>query len=306
MPERYSVLHIVVDDWRTEAAIAYGQHHVKTPNLDGLAASSLVFDRAYCQLARCAPSRHSFMTGRSPQTTRVLTSSPSFRGGHPSSLQWRTLPEHFKLSGWLTIGMGKLFPSNSFYDVPRSWSSKRRYFPYDMQRCPGVADARKLPRFVPPTGTWCALTGSLTQFIDYNLSTEALDALDMIAAERRHNPPVLQPFYLMVGLIRPHGPWMVPAHAWRQYRTADVPIPSAQGTSYPEGAPLVAAHSSTLWVPPQRSNDTGAGELPGGLGNATKVDTSPFERLDATLVREARHAYYASVTWMDEQVSAPS
>ena len=82
---RYSVLYIVVDDFRADIADAYGQGgRVKTPHLDALGRSSLVFDRSYCQLARCAPSRHSFMTGRYPQTTRVLTSSPTFRGKHPS------------------------------------------------------------------------------------------------------------------------------------------------------------------------------------------------------------------------------
>ena len=56
-----------------------------------------------------------------PQTTRVLTSSPYFRhtapagsgAHHPTADDWRTLPEHLKMSGWLTIGMGKLFPSNN-------------------------------------------------------------------------------------------------------------------------------------------------------------------------------------------------
>ena len=113
-PPRRNLVYIVADDLRAELP-AYGRHHMRTPHLDALAASSLVFDRAYCQLARCAPSRMSFMTGRGPQTTRVLTSSPYFRGYHPTAAQWRTLPEHLRLAGWLTIGMGKLFPSNAFY-----------------------------------------------------------------------------------------------------------------------------------------------------------------------------------------------
>ena len=43
-----------------------------TPNLDALAAESLVFQSAYTQFAYCAPSRNSFMTGRRPERTRCL------------------------------------------------------------------------------------------------------------------------------------------------------------------------------------------------------------------------------------------
>ena len=304
---RKDVLYLVADDLRNELP-CYGRHHVRTPHLDALAHSATVFDRAYCQLARCAPSRMSFLTGRGPQTTRVLTSSPWFRGYHPSASEWRTLPEHLRLAGWLTMGMGKLFPSNANYDVPRSWSSDREYLGYDMQRCAGVVDARKLPEAELVTGTWCALSGPQTQFIDHNLSTHAMISLDFIAARRKRAPAGadgdVQPFGLFVGFIRPHGPWMVPTHTWQSYSTDQIVLPSARGAAYPTGAPVVAAHSSTLWVPPHRDNATGRGELPGGPGNASKVDTTPYTPVEASVVREARHAYYAAVTWLDEQVCA--
>lgn len=305
MVTRKSVLHIVVDDLRDDLRTA----HVQTPHLDVLRSQSLTFDRAYCQLARCAPSRHSFMTGRYPITTRVITSDNTFRGRHPASNSWRTLPEHFKLNGWLTIGMGKVFPSNSFYDVPRSWSPERTYVHYDMQRCPGVVDKHKLEhanKTIEPTGTWCALEGSLEQFIDYNLSTAALDALDFVAERRRRAsgiamPAAHQPFYLMLGFVRPHGPWMVPAHAWRRY-TKPSPLPTARGAAYPVGAPLVAAHSASLYPPPRRPNASGHDELPGGAGGAACIDTRPQEPIAPWLVREARQAYYSSITWVDEMV----
>ena len=300
-----NVLYIVADDYRNDMAAAYGQVQVSTPHLDALAGSALVFDRAYCQLARCAPSRHSFMTGRYPTQTRVLTSSPSFRGYHPQSDAWRSMPEHFKLSGWLTLGAGKIFPSNSDYDQPRSWSQERPYFPYTMQRCPGISDLRKLPQIVEPTGTWCALPGQLTQFIDHNLTVAALNVLDTVAL-RSQRGERQQPFFVMVGFIRPHGPWMVPAHAYRAasavYDAASAPIASARGSAFPLNAPIVAAHSASLYPPPTRFNESGAGELPSGPGAAFKVDSDPLVPLDARLQRDVRRAYYASVHWMDEQV----
>lgn len=44
-----NILHMVADDLRTELSLAYNHPHVSTPNLDGLAAKSMVFQHAYCQ-----------------------------------------------------------------------------------------------------------------------------------------------------------------------------------------------------------------------------------------------------------------
>ena len=53
---RSNVLYLVADDLRPEFGGAYGQSQVKTPNVDKLAAGSLVFEKAYCQQAVCGPS----------------------------------------------------------------------------------------------------------------------------------------------------------------------------------------------------------------------------------------------------------
>ena len=104
MPRRRKdLLYLVADDLRAELP-AYGRAHMRTPHLDALAASSTVFERAYCQLARCAPSRMSFLTGRGPQTTRVLTSSPQTdRRSHASVASTRSaacLPQGAREASW--------------------------------------------------------------------------------------------------------------------------------------------------------------------------------------------------------------
>ena len=79
-PARPNVMHVVVDDLRPELP-AYGQHQVYAPNLDRLAARAVVFDRAYCQIPVCAPSRNSFLSGREPSTTRSWNFKNDFRDG---------------------------------------------------------------------------------------------------------------------------------------------------------------------------------------------------------------------------------
>ena len=67
---RHNVLYIAYDDLRPELSL-YNLSHIRTPNLQKLADTGTVFDRAYCQQTVCAPSRVSFTTGRRPNSTRT-------------------------------------------------------------------------------------------------------------------------------------------------------------------------------------------------------------------------------------------
>ena len=50
------------DDLRPELSV-YNQHHMITPNFERLANRSVIFDKAFCQIAVCNPSRDSLLTG---------------------------------------------------------------------------------------------------------------------------------------------------------------------------------------------------------------------------------------------------
>lgn len=95
------ILFIAVDDLRPELG-CYGADTAKTPNIDSLAAKSMVFERAYCQVAVCSPSRASLLTGRRPDTNHVWRIS--------GDEYWRmftnatTIPQYFKEKGYRSIG----------------------------------------------------------------------------------------------------------------------------------------------------------------------------------------------------------
>eukprot|EP00755_Sulcionema_specki_P009900 Sspe_Gene.44967::Locus_22129_Transcript_1_1_Confidence_1.000_Length_458::g.44967::m.44967/K01136/IDS; iduronate 2-sulfatase len=105
---RFSVLFCIVDDLRPELAGAYKQSHAITPHLDAFAKESLVFDRAYVQVAVCAPSRNSFMSGREPEKTRAYNFIDHFREAGIGE-NWTALPEAFKKEGYVVLGMGKTY-----------------------------------------------------------------------------------------------------------------------------------------------------------------------------------------------------
>jgi len=70
MAKSPNILWICTDQQRMDTLGCYGNQYVKTPNLDKLASSGVMFNHAYCQNPVCAPSRASFITGRYPSTTK--------------------------------------------------------------------------------------------------------------------------------------------------------------------------------------------------------------------------------------------
>ena len=105
----WNVLHMILDDWSDSPS------HL-TPHLNRLATSGLTFEAAYAQMSHCVPSRSSFLSGRSPETTRVLGHNEYYMRKHhadyattaPCGASWTSLPEHFWTQGWHVFGAGKM------------------------------------------------------------------------------------------------------------------------------------------------------------------------------------------------------
>ena len=64
MANQPNILVIMVDELAPQALSCYGHPVVKSPNIDRLANSGVVFDNAYCNSPLCTPSRASFMSGQ--------------------------------------------------------------------------------------------------------------------------------------------------------------------------------------------------------------------------------------------------
>ena len=105
-----NVLLIMSDDLNNDLGL-YGHDLVQSPNMDALAARSLVFDRAYCQYPVCSPSRSSMLTGLYPEQSGVVTNQQRFRDSVPDV---KTLPQWFKEHGYSSARVGKLY----HYGVP--------------------------------------------------------------------------------------------------------------------------------------------------------------------------------------------
>ncbi len=67
-----NLIYLFADQWRRDAMGIYNSD-IKTPNLDRLAAESMVFDRAYSSCPLCSPNRACLLTGLQPGATNVFT-----------------------------------------------------------------------------------------------------------------------------------------------------------------------------------------------------------------------------------------
>lgn len=288
--EKPNVLFIAVDDMRCDLG-CYGVTHVHSPNLDKLAKAGVLFKRAYCQQAVCNPSRVSLMTGLRPDSTRVWDLVTDFRTTIPDAV---TIPQYFRKHGYRAVAFGKIF-HNTFPDNV-SWSEPTRYVGGVIAHSP--ANRRRLADFkqqMKAAGKAALaierIRGPATEVqeqsddmnFDGKQTSEAIAKMRSLAQGK-------EPFYLAVGYIRPHLPFITPKKYWDQYERAKIPL--ATNPYLPRGAPAVAFGDRSLG---------GFYELKGYMDYAEAP--SPFERpLTEAQQRELRHGYYASVTFIDAQV----
>lgn len=261
---KLNVLFIAVDDLRPELG-CYGNHVVQSPNIDRLAKSGVVFDRAYCQQAVCSPSRTSLLTGTRPDTTRIYDLVTHFRKTLPEVI---TLPQHFKNNGYFVQGMGKIFHLG--LDDPASWSVPTT-FPKARSAQRG-ADPDAAPvsaKRGPPFGSVDAPDNALH---DGELADMAVSALKDLKGKS-------QPFFLAVGFIRPHLPFIAPKKYWDLYDAEKIPL--ATNPFRPKDAPSYAF--------PTRDEVRSYAGAPAG-------------QIPDEYARQLKHGYYAAVSYMDAQV----
>ena len=237
-----NILFIAVDDLRPELG-CYGRDDIRSPNIDRIAAQGMVFNRAYCQEAVCSPTRSSLLTGARPDTTRVWDLKTHFRTALPDVV---TLPQLFKDNGYFVQGMGKLYHGG--FNDPQSWS-----VPWVNPKAPvyalpenvelnshrpagepdGDGESRKpVPGEKEPYAAGEIATNRLNTrgpafecaevpdntYTDGKVADLAVAALQNIAGKKA-------PFFLAVGLHKPHMPWNVPRKYYDLHPLESIQLP---------------------------------------------------------------------------------
>ncbi len=275
-----NVLFIVVDDLRTQLG-CYGIPWVRSPNIDALAKQSLLFERAYCQQAVCAPSRASVLSGCRPGTTGIHGLRTPLREAMPDVL---TLPEHFKNAGYETVSIGKVYHHAN--DDLQGWSKEPSQASGDWKGRGYLTDEaleaiKKCNAAEKAKGSGRRGLGPPFEAPDvpddaYHDGKEALAAMEEL--DRLND--LDHPFFMALGFHKPHLPFNAPKRYWDMYDAEDLPL--APNRFEPEG---VTEYSLVDY-----------GELRGYFGVPEEEDV-PEE-----LARQLIHGYCACVSYMDAQV----
>lgn len=277
-----NILFIAIDDLRPELG-CYGSKLVKSPNIDALAARGLRFDRAYCQEAICAPSRASLLSGTRPDTNGITHNYVEFRDLNPDLL---TLPEHFIAQGYETAFTGKIYhrwpddqswsrkpvsknfkfkKPKSGFALPENIQLKKENFA-EMTRKYGEAAKRGL---ASGPAYECADVPDHRYIDGYNTEL-AIATMKEMAGED-------QPFFMALGFKLPHLNWVAPKKYWELYDRDEIPL--ATQTEGPKDGAEMGLHASF--------------EL------RTRAGIPKHGEIDDNLARTLRHAYFASVSYVD-------
>jgi len=100
-----NVLFIAIDDLNDWVGCLGGHPQTRTPNLDHLAASGVLFDNAHCPAPACNPSRTAVFTGISPHVSGLYRNEQKMRDAMPKV---ELLPKTFSNAGYWAGGSGKM------------------------------------------------------------------------------------------------------------------------------------------------------------------------------------------------------
>jgi len=242
--------------------------------MDKLANGGIVFQNAYCQQSVCAASRASIMTGMRPDKTRVWDLVTEIREVNPNAV---TIPQYFKSMGYETAGMGKIYHMGSAgqgHDAP-SWSIPYRdaktvkwalpFTPSKKGRGPAV-EAADVPD---------------NTFHDGKLTEMAIELLDSLSKNDK-------PFFLAVGFLKPHLPFIAPKKYWDLYNRDQFEL---------------AAYQKQALNSPDFAYQSG-GELKNysDIPDFQSYAENEQEHMPLAMQKELIHGYYAATSYTDAQV----
>ena len=281
-----NVLFIISDDLGSQALGCYGNPQCQTPNIDALAEQGMRFTRTYTQYPVCGPSRAALMSGLYAQVIGVTSNGASSRftknlGDRPS------MSQHFQDHGYYTARVSKIYHMRVPGDItagvdgpdhaaswterfncqaPEQWTLGKHEHLTNEKLKPDPD--REIHYRLGYGGAFYVVRGASdgAEQADHKAAAKAVEILEQRATDKK-------PFFLAVGLVRPHVPLVAPESFFESYSAKQIDLPS------------------------QRENDWNDIPKPGISKNSIGSGlTTPLDK------QKVLEAYYASMSYMDAQV----
>lgn len=274
-PRRPNVLFIICDDLTATALSCYGNTVSQTPNIDRIAARGTRYTSAFCNATYCGPSRASMLSGYYPHATGVL----GYTSPRPAIGDRATWPQHFKNAGYYTARVSKIYHMGVPGDIekgvdsaddPLSWT-ERFNSPGPEWKAPGVGETLE----GNPDGKKPVVGGNTFVVVEADgddmAHSDGKTAARAVELIRKHAD---KPFFLAVGFVRPHVPFVAPKKYFEPYLLY-----------------------SKMMLPPKLPGDWDDIPRPG-----INYKTSVNMKMDVRRQQKAVGGYYAAVAYADAQV----
>ena len=265
--KRPNILVLMADQLSAYALPFYGNKVVRAAALSRLAQAGVVFDAAYCSSPICAPSRFSMLAGRHPTAIGAYDNAAEFPASVP------TLMHYLGAAGYRTILSGKMH----FIGPDQLHGFEERLttdiYPADFAWTPdwraGPADR--------PSGI------SMRNVVDAGVCVRSLqidydDEVEHFATQRLYDlarEAERRPFFMTVSFSHPHPPYTTARQHWDRFRHDEIDMPAVPPI------PLAQRDVHSRWLYESHGMDD-------------------FE-ITAEHVRNARHAYYGMVEYVDDK-----
>ncbi|QDV88049.1 sulfatase [Stieleria magnilauensis] len=282
--DRPNVLLICVDDLRPELN-CFGKSYIESPNIDSLAASGRAFHRHYVQSPTCGASRYTLLTGLYGSSSNGALFDRAKRMQKDSGAVPPSMPAWFRKHGYRTVSVGKVshhpggrggsdWDDEAMPEMPNSWD--RHLLPAGPWQHPrgwmhGLAHG-EIRKNAKEMDVFQSVDGDDSIYPDGISVDEALRQLDQLSAADQ------PPFFLAVGILRPHLPFGAPAKYMKPY--IDVELPPIPHPEKPQG--------KTTW------------HSSGEFMKYNRWGRNPND--DEAFATEVRRHYAACVTYADAQV----
>jgi arylsulfatase A-like enzyme len=207
--KRPDIVFIIVDDLNDWLGCLGGHPDAKSPNIDTLAASGMLFSQAYCNSPQCRPSRTSLNHGVYPFKTGTYFNA---KAKEETKITTPTMQEFFSQNGYRVASGGKVFhggPGNagdSLLKRPRDPKPPKGEDNFNALRAPNDG---------------YALDVADEEMGDHKVASWATEQWETVTDK---------PLFMSVGFFRPHRPLQVPKPWFDQF-----PLESIRRPAEPEG-----------------------------------------------------------------------
>ncbi|WEW59487.1 choline sulfatase [Emydomyces testavorans] len=264
-----NILYIMADQMAAPLlSIHDDSSPIKTPNIEKLAQSGVVFESAYCNSPLCAPSRFTMVSGQLPSRIGSYDNASDLPADTP------TYAHYLRAQGYHTALAGKMhfagpdqlhgyeerlttdiYPGDYGWTVDWDRPELRKDWYHDMS---SVMDA-----------------GPCVRSNQLDFDDEVVHQATQYLYDRvRYGDG--QPFCLTVSMTHPHDPYTMTRDYWDMYEDVEIPLPKTPALAQDEQDP----HSQRVL----KIIDLWGREI-------------PEERIKA-----ARRAYFAACTYVDTQI----